>query len=274
MRDVLRLVRAHNLLLAGLGVLAGGWIALGTLATPHVLAFAALAAMGFGAAGNALNDIADQAGDRVNRPQGERPLAAGRLTRGAADLCVVGGTLVGLAAAGLVSGTAVAVGVAALAAMSAYSPLLKRRGLRGNLTAALIAGLPLFYGALAVARPAAGLVPWTLAAWLHLVREIVKDLDDAAGDRALGRRTLPLVLGPRGASLVAAALALAFVPASLALPFAAHYGLAYFLTALAAQLAVLTVATRLVTGHGGRNSLLLKGAMLVGIVALVVGRVR
>src|ERR1700758_2115853 len=66
--DVLRLVRAPNLLLAALGVLAGGWIALGTLATPRILWFAGLAAVGFGAAGNALNDIWDRAGDRVNRP--------------------------------------------------------------------------------------------------------------------------------------------------------------------------------------------------------------
>src|SRR2546430_4934739 len=97
--DVLRLVRAHNLLLAALGVPAGGWIALGTLATPRVLWFASLAAVGFGAAGNALNDIWDRAGDRVNRPRGERPLAAGRLTRGTADLCVVAGAVAGLAAA-------------------------------------------------------------------------------------------------------------------------------------------------------------------------------
>jgi len=148
--DVLRLVRAHNLLLAALGVLAGGWIALGTLATPRVLWFASLAAVGFGAAGNALNDIWDRAGDRVNRPRGERPLAAGRLTRGTADLCVVAGALVGLAAAALVNGGAVLVGAAALAVMIVYSPLLKRRGLPGNVAVALVAGLPLLYGAIAV----------------------------------------------------------------------------------------------------------------------------
>src|SRR5438874_12451104 len=67
--DVLRLVRAHNLLLAALGVLAGGWIALSSVTTPRVLWFASLAAIGFGAAGNALNDIWDRAGDRANRPR-------------------------------------------------------------------------------------------------------------------------------------------------------------------------------------------------------------
>ncbi len=273
MLDVLRLVRFPNLVVAAAGVLAGGWIALGALATPSVLAFAALAAVGFGAAGNALNDIWDGAADRVNRPGGERPLATGRLARGTADLCVAGGTLLGLGAAALVSGTAVFVGGAALAVMAVYSPVLKRWGFPGNIAVALIAGLPLMYGALAVGRAAAGLVPWTLAAWIHLLREIVKDLDDEAGDRALGRRTLPIVLGARRAAVVAATLAATFVPLSLALPAQAHYGGAYFLVALFAQLAVLAVASRLFSGRTRGNSVILKGAMLVGIVALVAGRV-
>src|SRR2546430_11649494 len=46
------------------------------------------------------------------------------------------------------------------------------------------------YGAIAVGNPRAGIVPWILASWIHLVREIVKDIDDQAGDQALGRRTL------------------------------------------------------------------------------------
>jgi geranylgeranylglycerol-phosphate geranylgeranyltransferase len=274
--EVLQLVRAHNLLIAAAGVLAGGWIALGALATPRELAFAAVAAAGFGAAGNVLNDIWDTAGDRVNRAGGSggaRPLAVGRVARGTADLCVVTGALVGVAAAALVSGTAVLVGLVALAVMIVYSPVLKRRGLPGNVAVALVAGLPLAYGALAVGRPAAGVVPWILAAWIHLVREIVKDLDDAPGDRALGRRTLAIALGPRRTQLVAAALAALFVPLSLVLPARAHYGAGYFIIALVAQLAVVLVASRLVAGSARRNALLLKGAMLVGIVALVAGRV-
>src|SRR5213593_994862 len=189
--DLLRLVRAHNLLLAAAGVLAGGWIALGGLTTPKLVVFAAVAAVGFGAAGNTLNDLCDQAADRVNRAPGERPLAAGRVSRGTAELCVVGGALLGLAAAALVSGTALLVGLAALGVMMAYSPLLKARGLPGNGAVALVAGLPLAYGALAAGRPAQGLVPWILAAWIHLVREIVKDIEDVAGDRVVGRRAWP-----------------------------------------------------------------------------------
>src|SRR5690348_16860981 len=93
--DLLRLVRFHNLLVAAVGVVAGGWIALGAVRTPGVLALAALAAVGFGAAGNVLNDRWDRAADRINRPGGERPLAAGRVAPGTADLCIAAGAFVG-----------------------------------------------------------------------------------------------------------------------------------------------------------------------------------
>ena len=269
----LRLVRATNLLIAAAGVLAGGWIALGAVRLPNLLCFAALSGLGLGAAGNAWNDICDQGADRLNRAPEQRPLTAGRIRRGSADLIVFLGALLGVVAAALVSGRQVIAALVALAVMLAYSPLIKPRPVAGNIAVALIAGLPPFYGALAVGAPAAGLVPWILAAWLHVAREIVKDVEDEAGDRAIGRRTLPIVVGRRPAQVVAAGVALLFVPASLLLPRAAGYGGAYFLIALPAQMAVLIAATWLILGRVEKVSVLLKASMVVGLVALVAGKV-
>jgi geranylgeranylglycerol-phosphate geranylgeranyltransferase len=269
----LRLVRATNLLIAAAGVLAGGWIALNAVALPKLVWFAALSGIALGAAGNAWNDICDAAADRVNRPGGDRPLVTGAVRRATADLIVFFGALAGLGAAALVSGRQVLAGLGALAVMLAYSPLIKRRPIAGNVAVALVAGLPPFYGALAVGVPAAGVVPWVLAAWLHLAREIVKDVEDEAGDRIIGRRTLPIVVGQRPAEVVAAGVALLFVPASLLLPRLAAYGGAYFLIALPAQMAVLIAATWLILGRVERVSALLKIAMVVGLVALVAGKV-
>ena len=274
MTAVLRLIRAPNLVIAAAGVLAGGWIALGTIAVPKELLFAAISGIALGAAGNAWNDICDAAADRVNRPPpGARPFAAGQVSRGTADLIVFLGSLVGIAMAGLVSGRQVLAAVAALAVMLVYSPFLKPRPALGNVAVALVAGSPPFYGALAVGAPAAGLIPWALAAWLHFVREIVKDVEDETGDRAIGRRTLPIVVGRRPAEVVAAGVGLLFIPASLLLPRGAGYGGAYFVIALVAQMAVLVAATWLLLGRVERVSALLKGAMVVGLVALVAGRV-
>ncbi|HYU29700.1 MAG TPA: geranylgeranylglycerol-phosphate geranylgeranyltransferase [Gemmatimonadales bacterium] len=269
---VLRLIRAPNLIIAAAGVLAGGWIALGRIAFPKELVFAALSGMALGAAGNTWNDIRDVAADRVNRP-GTRPLAAGQVSRGLADLIVFDGALLGLACAGLVSGWLFLAAVAALAVMFAYSPLLKPVPLLGNLAVAVVAGSPPFYGALAVGVPAAGIVPWVLAAWLHFVREIVKDVEDEPGDRTIGRRTLPIVVGRRPALVIAAGAGLLFVPASLLLPRSAGFSGAYFVIALFAQLAMLVAATWLLLGKVERVSALLKGAMVIGLVALVAGKV-
>lgn len=272
MAAVLRLVRGPNLLIAAGGVCAGGWIALGRIAFTKELLYAALSGIALGAVGNTWNDIRDVAADRVNRPA-SRPLAAGQVSRGIADFIVFDGTLLGLAFAGLVSGRQVLAALAVLAVMFVYSPLLKPTPLLGNVAVAVVAGSPPFFGALALGLPAAGVVPWVLAAWVHLVREVVKDVEDEAGDRTIGRRTLPIALGRRPALVLAAGVALLFVPASLLLPRNAGYGGAYFLIALPAQMAVLVAATWMLLGRVERVSALLKGAMVIGLAALVAGKV-
>src|SRR5256886_4444863 len=80
-----------------------------------------------------------------------------------------------LGAAALVNGTAVLVGLAAFAVLVLYSPVLKRRGVLGNVAVALVARLPLMYGAIAVGHAAAGLVPWDLAPSVHHGLAIAKD---------------------------------------------------------------------------------------------------
>jgi hypothetical protein len=220
-----------------LAVLAGGWIALGQLVMPPLLGWAAVAAVGFTVAGSVL----------------QTP------TSGARNFTVVVSILVGLVSAALVGGSAVAIGLAALAAMIAYARVVSRRGALATLGLAVITGLPFAYGALAVGRPAGGVVPWILASWLQLIRALVADLETPSTDRV---RTV-----------LSAVLALGFVPASLVLPARAGYGGAYFLLALFAQLAVLVTAARLIVGRMDGVNPLLKGAMVIGAVAMVAGRV-
>lgn len=226
-----------------LAVLAGGWIALGRLVVPPLLGWATVGALGFTLAGCVLH-----AG--VNAP-----------ARGGAAFAVFAGVVTGVVGAALVSGTAVLIGLGALAAMIAYTRILEPRGLPGNLALAALAGLPLMYGALAVGRPAGGVVPWILASWLQLIRVMVSELDTESVDQR------------RIAAVLPAVLALAFIPVSLVLPARAGYGVAYFLLALFAQLAVLATAARLMVGRMDGVRQLLKGAMLMGAVAMVAGRV-
>jgi geranylgeranylglycerol-phosphate geranylgeranyltransferase len=265
--SALALVRPRNLLIAAAGVWVGGLLALGRIAIPAALAWAMASALGLGAAGNAANDVFDVEADRINRPL--RPLVTGELTRRAAIwIAGIGGGF-GLFAAWWVSGPLFLLALAALAAMTGYSPFLKSRGVRGNFAVAVVASLPLVYGAVAVGDWRAGLVPSVLAALLHLAREIVKDVEDVAGDLAMGRRTLPIEWGTEAGCYAAAGVLVCFVPLAL-LPWAAGwYGWRYGSVVVALDLGLLLLIARLVRGRLALARGALKGAMLVGLLALL-----
>jgi geranylgeranylglycerol-phosphate geranylgeranyltransferase len=180
---------------------------------------------------------------------------------------IVGG--LGLWAAWWVGAALFWLGVAALAAMLAYSPLLKPRGICGNLTVAVVASLPLVYGAVAVGDWRAGLVPAALASLLHLAREVVKDLEDIPGDLAIRRRTLPIVWGPDAGFLAAAAILLLFVPFSLVPWAAGWYGRRYGLVVVALDFGVIALIVRLARRQLPGARAALKTAMLAGLVALL-----
>jgi len=232
-----------------LAVLAGGWIALGRLVTPPLLGWAAVGALGFTVAGWALERRGRTGSDTLNR--------------GTADFTIFAGVLIGVAGAALVSGVAVLIGLTAFAAVIVHSRVFARSGPPDTLARAALAALPFAYGAVAVGRASGAIIPCILAAWLAILRAMVADLE-----------TAPAIRGGRSrAATRSAVLALGFIPASLILPARAGYGGAYFLLALFAQLAVLVIAARLIVGRTDRVRVLLKGAMVIGAVALVAGRV-
>ena len=265
--SLLALVRVPNLAISAAGVAIGGVLAQGRVVMPGALRLAMLSAIGLGAAGNIANDLADQDADRVNRP--DRPLVSGALSSNTAIL--VGGLLggLGLLAAWMVEWRVFLLGLAALVVMLVYSPLLKRRGIAGNLAVAVVASVPLVYGAMAVGWWRAGLVASVLGAMLHFAREIVKDLEDVAGDAASGRRTIPIVFGRETAFLVAAATLVCFVPASFAPFFVGWYGRRYAIAVGLLDLGVGILIARLLDRQLPGAKAGLKAAMLVGLAALL-----
>lgn len=267
--EVAALIRLPNLLIAAAGVAAGAVLVRGRLELPQPVLVAMLSAIGLGAAGNTANDLYDVDADRVNRPG--RPLASGALSRTTA--LVVGGVAggAGLFAAWWVGGLVLWLALAALAVMLAYSPLLKTFGPAGNVAVAVTAGLPLIYGAAAAGVWQVGLVPFGLAAVLHLAREIVKDIEDVAGDRAAlpPRRTIPILWGAPAAFTAAAAVLVAFIPLALAPWFAHWYGGRYGALALVAALGAAGLIVRLLHRRADGVSAALKLIMLIGIAALL-----
>lgn len=158
----------------------------------------ALAAILVCAAGNACNDLLDMETDRINRPG--RVLVRGGLTRKYARNLTIVLNLVALAMSLAVSLWVTAVAFVTICLLFAYNLHLKRIPLVGNSVVALLAGLTFITGGLAVEptltlRLPGPLIAAVFAFLFHMVREIVKDVQDMEGDRQAGLNSLPLVWG-------------------------------------------------------------------------------
>jgi geranylgeranylglycerol-phosphate geranylgeranyltransferase len=264
------IARPGNAVVGGVAALVGGYLGVG-----GALGFAApvaAAATVFGTgAGNAVNDYYDADIDAVNNP--ERPIPSGRLSRrGAAFLAVFFflGAL-GLTVAFLPP-LAVGIGVLNLVLLLGYSSHLKRTPLFGNVVVAYLTGSAFLFGGAAVGGVEFTVVLFALAALTNLGREIVKDVEDTEGDAAEGARTLPVVWGERRALTVASAAVFVGVVLS-PLPYFVfeEFDVAY-IVAVAAADAVFLEGTRRSWKTPAEGQKLLKAAMVVALVAFVVGR--
>ncbi len=240
----LRLVRAGNLGVSFVGTLVGGLVARGAGISVPVSLWLLLVMAGLSTAlvtggGNVLNDLLDLEGDRTNHP--DRPLVTGEVSVGGAR---------GLAVALFVLGVVVAVPVAveeplvgvilvvAVALLLAYEFRFKKAGFAGNLVVAFLTGVVFLYGG-AAAGNAVVLLPFAAMAFLAtLSREVIKDMEDVAGD--VGRTTLPKRYGlgtatasARGA--VAGGVVLSLVPLAWFVNLASGVGIIYIVLVGAAD---------------------------------------
>ena len=272
------LARPLNAAMAVVGVGLGGYLAAGpnVFAGPNAraLALAALSATAVGAGANALNDRLDLVPDRVNRP--DRPLPSGRATPAQAVglWIVLSGAAVALAAR--VSPWHATVALASVAVLAVYSRWLKGTPLVGNAVVASVVAFALVFGGKAVGGGAAALLGAAFAFAVNGIREMVKDVEDEAGDRAAGLMTAPVRWGVRPVTRLARALAVAVL---VVLPLPVLLGWMrppFLLPALAAGAALASAASALHPSGApespSRASARLKAAMLFGMLALAMGR--
>ncbi len=284
MAPYLRLVRPLNVFMAAAGVAVGGVVAvrLEGLAAPMAgtsnvplavaLAWAAASAALFTAAGNVLNDYFDRETDKVNHP--ERPIPSGLVTPTEARRFAV--TLFVVSAAALGGAGSLLLGVLwvlNLAAMVAYERSYKGRGLGGNLLIAYLVGSLFLFGGVATTSAVVSdavlrvAVLASLAAVATLGREIVKDIEDVAGD--VDRVTLPMRIGVGPAASVAAAFFGAAVVLS-AVPWIANVlGLGYLLVAASDGIFIYAAAVSLRRPAASERAA--KYAMLAALLAFLLG---
>ncbi|HKV89643.1 MAG TPA: UbiA family prenyltransferase [Thermoplasmata archaeon] len=248
----LRLVRIGNVLTALAGTIAGALAAraTGVVLPPSawlVVVLAAISTSCVTAGGNVLNDYLDLETDRTNHP--DRPLVTGAVTPRSAR--VAAATLLALGGVSIVPLLAeapllVPIFAVAVAALLGYELRLKSSGFAGNLLVAFLTGAVFLYGGAAVGN--VGVVaPFAAMAFAAtLSRELIKDMEDAEGDR--DRATLPRVRGFGPATNLArvavlAAIVLSPVPLLTFVGPASRAGIIYLaLVAAADGLFVASVA--------------------------------
>ena len=153
-----------------------------------------------------------------------------------------------------------------------YSWKLKRTsGVIGNLAASLLASNgALIGGFVGQVANLSRVIPLAICVFFATIsREIVKDIEDLPGDRTTRSRTLPMLIGCRKASrLAAVSLCLAILTTYL--PYQqAVFGKAYLVAASAVNIVVLYTAIRLALGTGegiGVTQRLIKAEMFLYIL--------
>ena len=144
--------------------------------------------------GNALNDYCDSEIDKINRPK--RPIPMGLVSKKGAlifsTLLFISSLLFAIPIWDLQ--VAIVLGIA-LFFLITYSLFFKMRVFVGNLIVSLILGMAFLFGTIIFGDILKGIVPFLLAFAFTLIREMVKDMQDVEGDRALGVNTLPMKYG-------------------------------------------------------------------------------
>jgi geranylgeranylglycerol-phosphate geranylgeranyltransferase len=246
--ETIRLLRPFNGLLAMLGVWIGAYL---TWLTPlyYAPAIAGLAAFLICAAGNAINDLVDIEIDRINRPQ--RVLVKETLSRRYVFWLAHALNLVSVG----------------LALTISYE------------ITALLSGLTFVTGGMAVDSYyvfdlPGPLIGFVFAFCFHLVREIIKDVEDIAGDRAAGVRTLPQVIGIGKALVVVLAVFVVLILLTFMPVLLGWFGKWYKIIAVyIVELPLLAFLIFLWGNPSPRmlkvGSRLLKAGMILGMAALL-----
>ncbi len=262
----LEIMRPGNCLMAGIAALIGLLVA-DPGAAPLTAVLVALAVFAVTGAGNAVNDYFDREIDAVNRPG--RPIPSGRISPGRAFAWSIVLFAAGCVFALFINPLALAIALFNSVLLYLYARNLKVTPFAGNLAVGYLTGSTFLFGGAAGDDVEITAFLFLLASLATLAREIEKDIEDVAGDRTSGAKTLPIVIGERRSSLLAAA----FVVAAIGLSYLAPLGRAYIVAVTVADVLFLVALARIIGGEASMAQKMLKMGMAAALAAFLVAAV-
>lgn len=282
------LTRFDHAILVAIGIIVGEALVLGGLPPNHALIFSVAAGVFISMGAFALNDYLDFKADKKNY-RTDRPLVRGELSPNTAFYFSLICIPLGVLCSALVDSNYIVVWTAALFALLSitYDYYLKKIALVGNLAIAASMAIPFIFGNLVVSGELSTpvIVLAAIAFFLGLGREIIKSIQDMEGDKAAGRRTLPIIAGERDSMHLASffilvAIVLSFMPFMWLDKYADN--LVYLFPIMLADLLLIFVITdailvlKIKSGLGGQKKLkamraLTLLAMMLGLAGFLLG---
>jgi 4-hydroxybenzoate polyprenyltransferase len=276
MHPWIRLLRPWNAAIAAAAVWLG-WASLRLRPEWELAFWGSLSMLLMVAAGNADNDTLDVETDRVNRPH--RPVAAGHIGLRTARWTAVLVYFAAVLAAWIGSPLHGALALLMALLLWLYNRFLKGVPLSGNLAVALLCGLAVYFVELPLLidfpLTAHDSLPAALFAFLvTFARELIKDAEDVAGDRAAGLRTFAVAAGTDAARRLAfasVAVLLLLLPAPM-IAFGYHWYYAVAIVVLGGPVLVPLLGDLSRDGANfPRAQKLLKAFMIAGMASLLAG---
>jgi len=223
-REFLRLTRFEHAVMLAFAVLIGETVALGSFPTITTAIILSLLVPIFSEmASFSMNDYFDIETDRIN--DRKRPLVTGKISPKFAIYFAYFSFILSTVLAFFINMAVFGIALAFNILAILYNWKLKDLPLLGNIYIGLSMAIPFIFGNLVVHQwlLPANIVLAILAFVAGVGREIIKSVQDMKGD-VKGRRskTLPVIIGERPSTLIAAILYILFIPLSFA-PF--YFGL-------------------------------------------------
>lgn len=174
------------------------------------MVFLSLGTVIIAAAGYMINDYYDVKIDYVNRP--DRVLVGRFLRRRHVLAWHTVLNFSGIMAGLLISWEISLTNLLAAGLLWLYSNQLKRLPLVGNFSISLLTGLAVFVVFIYLKESIFLISAYAFFAFfISLIREIIKDMEDIAGDKKFNCRTLPIVIGQRNTKLVIYLISVLFI---------------------------------------------------------------
>lgn len=207
------IIRPINCIITFASILVGAWIGRGIVLSPQLI-LAGMIGFIVCAFGNIVNDLYDIEIDKINNP--DRPLPKGSVDKKIVKFLAFFFFIIS-ALFSISLGLLPFLFVLAVSILLFIYAIHLKKTIVGNFMVSVITGLSFIFGGIVVKNPSC-IFPFFFSIFIHMPREIIKDIIDIKGDKAHGIISLPIRFGQER-SFTISAFSLGILCILLPLPY-------------------------------------------------------